>query len=220
MVPGDRQVEPRAVVAALLAACEATGVEVVRRAATSVDPGPSVGLDGGDRVASDVVVVAAGGRSATLVDVPVRPVKGQILRLRGGGSSLLTRTVRGIADGVSVYLVPRADGQLVVGATVEERGFDATVTAGAVKALLGAATRLVPGVAELELAEARAGLRPGTPDNAPVIGVDPDRDGVVVATGHFRNGILLTPVTADAVADLVTTGHSAAAATFGPERFR
>ena len=86
--------------------------------------------------------------------------------------------------------------------------------------LLGAATQLVPGVAELELAEARAGLRPGTPDNAPILGPVPGLDGVVAATGHFRNGILLAPVTADVIAEVVTAGGSALAAPFGPERFR
>jgi glycine oxidase len=220
LVPGDRQVEPRALVAALLTACAHAGVEMRREAAISVEAGPSVGLRSGARLDSDAVVVAAGCRSAQLVDLPVRPVKGQIVRLHGDVASLLTRTVRGLADGVSIYLVPRADGQLVVGATVEERGFDDTVTAGAVHELLTAATQLVPGVAELELAETRAGLRPGTPDNAPILGPVPDRAGVVAATGHFRNGILLTPVTADIVADIVTTGAAVLAVPFGPERFR
>jgi glycine oxidase len=108
----------------------------------------------------------------------------------------------------------------VVGATVEERGFDTTVTVGAVHELLESAVALVPGVAELELRDARAGLRPATPDNAPIIGPVRGVPGVVVATGHYRNGILLTPVTADAVADLVTSGTiPEAAAPFGLERF-
>jgi glycine oxidase len=119
-----------------------------------------------------------------------------------------------------VYLVPRAHGELVVGATVEEMGDDTTVTAGAVRDLLRAAIDLVPAVAELELVEATAGLRPGTPDNAPVIGSSPDRPGVVFATGHYRNGILLTPVTADAIATIVVDGTTpAAVAPFGIERF-
>jgi len=220
LVMGDRQVEPRALVLALLGACERAGVALCRDAATAVGAGPRVRLASGQELVSDVVVVAAGCRSAELVDLPVRPVKGQILRLRGDFPGLLTRTVRGLADGVSVYLVPRADGQLVVGATVEEQGFDTTVTAGAVHTLLASAMQLVPGITELELAEARAGLRPGTPDNAPILGPIPGLEGAVAATGHFRNGILLTPVTADSVADLVTTGASALAAPFGPERFR
>src|SRR5205814_1578519 len=105
-------------------------------------------------------------------DVPVRPVKGQILRLRfDPADPPLTKNVRGFAEGRSVYLVPRADGELVVGATVEELGYDTAVTVGAVHDLLRAATDLVPGVAELELVETHAGLRPGTPDNAPILGV-------------------------------------------------
>ncbi len=220
LVTGDRQVEPRALVQALLAACNRSGVELRRDGATAIEAGPRVRLASGAELVSDLLVVAAGCWTSELLDLPVRPVKGQILRLRGDVARQPAHTVRGLADGVSVYLVPRADGQLVVGATVEEQGFDTTVTAGAVHTLLDAAAQLVPGVTELELAEARAGLRPGTPDNAPILGPVPSLDGVVAATGHFRNGILLTPVTADAVADLVTTGASALAAPFGPERFR
>ncbi len=114
--------------------------------------------------------------------------------------SLLGRTVRGLVRGSSVYLVPRADGELVVGATQEELGPDTTVTAGGVWELLRDARLLVPGITELELAEAQAGLRPGTPDNAPVIGPGA-LPGLVLATGHFRGGVLLAPVTADMVAD-------------------
>jgi len=204
LVTGDHQVEPRALTAALLRAGERAGVELVRRAVTAVGPGPRVALDDGEVLESGSVVVAAGWRSAELLDIPVRPVKGQILRLRGDVSSLLTRTVRGLSHGVSVYLVPRASGELVVGATVEERGADTTVTAGAVRELLSAALDLVPGASELELHEASAGLRPGTPDNAPLLGRAPGEADVWVATGHYRNGILLTPVTADVVADLVS----------------
>jgi len=153
--------------------------------------------------------------------VPVRPVKGQIVRLRfDTGDPPLTRNVRGFAEGRSVYLVPRADGELVVGATVEEQGFDTAVTAGAVHDLLRAATDLVPGVAELELVETIAGLRPGTPDNAHVIGVSPRDPRIVHATGHYRNGILLTPVTADAVVSMLTgEGVPAVVAPFGVGRF-
>jgi glycine oxidase len=218
--PGDHQVEPRALSSALLAACGRAGVELDRRTVAALDPGPGVRLEDGEVLACDTVVVAAGCGSAGLVPVPIRPVKGQILRLAGDVAALLTRTVRGLWHGKSVYLVPRTDGELVVGATVEERGFDTTVTAGAVHELLESAVALVPGVAELELREARAGLRPGTPDNAPIIGPVRGVPDVVVATGHYRNGILLTPVTADAVADLVTSGTiPEAAAPFGLERF-
>ena len=176
-VPDDHAVDPREVVAAL-----AEGVDVVRRDVASVDE-----LD------ADAVVVAAGAWSGRLADVPVRPVKGQILRLRDpGGPGLLDRVLR-FEGG---YLVPRGDGRYVLGATMEERGFDTTVTAGGVYELLRDATELVPGVSELVLEEVAAGLRPGTPGNVPVI----RHEGrTVVATGHFRNGILLAPLTAERV---------------------
>ena len=148
--------------------------------------------------------------------VPVRPVKGQLLYLRGpAGQPLCQRNVRGL----EVYVVPRDDGRVVVGATVEEQGFDTRVTAGAVGDLLRAALELLPDVAELELAETVVGLRPGSPDNAPMLG-PAGPEGLVVATGHYRNGILLTPVTADAIAELLATGRvPELIAPFTPGRF-
>ncbi len=131
---------------------------------------------------------------------PVRPVKGQLLVLRG--TRRASRSATRIVAAERVYLVPRADGRLIVGATVEERGFDLQVTAGGVHELLREAYRALPDVAELELVETLAGLRPGTPDNAPLIGPGA-LDGLVLATGHYRNGILLAPVTADAVAAML-----------------
>ena len=150
----------------------------------------------------------------------IRPVKGQILRLAGDGEHpLLGRSVRGLVQGASVYLVPRDDGTVVVGATVEEQGFDTTVTAGAVYELFRDARRVVPGITELELVEARAGLRPGSPDNAPVVGAT-SVAGLMVATGHYRNGILLSPLTAEAVA-AVAAGEEPPAemVPFTPTRF-
>jgi glycine oxidase len=146
----------------------------------------------------------------------VRPVKGQLLYLRGPADQpLCSRTVRGL----EVYVVPRGDGRVVVGATVEEQGFDTTVTAGAVHDLLRAALELFPDVVELELLETVVGLRPGSPDNAPMLG-PAGPEGLVVATGHYRNGILLCPVTADAVAELLATGQvPELIAPFGPGRF-
>ncbi len=132
---------------------------------------------------------------------PVRPVKGHIVRLKGD-FELLERTVRGLVNGRACYLVPRADGSLVVGATVEERGFDLTVQAGAVHGLLDDARRLVPGIDELTFQEALAGLRPGTPDNAPFVGWSA-LPGVALATGHYRNGILLAPLTAQSIVALL-----------------
>jgi glycine oxidase len=146
----------------------------------------------------------------------VRPVKGQLLYLRGPASEpLCSHNVRGLEG----YIVPRNDGRVVVGATVEEQGFDTRVTAGAVHDLLRAAMELLPDVAELELLETVAGLRPGSPDNAPMLG-PAGPEGLVVATGHYRNGILLTPVTADAIAELLATGRvPGMLAPFAPGRF-
>jgi glycine oxidase len=180
-VPDDRAVDPRAVLDALRARVEVRRCEVGSL----------------DEVEAATVVVAAGAWSARLADVPVRPVKGQILRLRDpGGAGLVTRVVR-FEGG---YLVPRGDGRYVLGATVEERGFDTTVTAGGLYELLRDATEVVPGLSELVVEETGAALRPGTPGNVPIV----ERRGrVVIATGHFRNGILLAPVTADRVVAMV-----------------
>jgi len=192
----DHQVDPRSTVEALLLACERAGVRFERARAAEVAGGMVETTDG--PIACGVVVHAAGCWSGS----PVRPVKGQILRLRfDPAAPPLIATVRG----VDVYLVPRATGELVVGATVEEQGFDTAATAGAVYGLLHAGMRLVPGISELPIVEAGAGLRPGTPDNAPLLGPT-DVEGVVAATGHYRNGVLLAPITAEIVAELVDTG--------------
>ena len=165
--------------------------------------------DGGDIDAARVVV-AAGCWSGTVGGLPdalrtvIRPVKGQLLRLRhpAGVPPVISHTIRAIVRGTDVYLVPRADGELIVGATSEERGPDQTVTAGAVHDLLHDAMSVLPVTSELILAETCAGLRPGTPDNGPVVGrCGPD--GLLLVTGHYRNGILMSPVTADAAVALL-----------------
>lgn len=229
----DHQVDNRALVRALLAACEDEGVEVVHARATEVSTAAGhvdgVGLASGRGVDADAVVVAAGAWSSDLVDLPVRPVKGQLLHLhhpRQGPESmadpLVARNVRAVGgrpDRPAVYLVPRGDGRLVLGATAEERGFDTAVTVGAVLDLLREAYGLLPGLTAYELTETTAGLRPGTPDNAPLIG-PAGPDGLVVATGHHRNGILLTPITAEAVVAYLTGGEiPEAARPFVPQRF-
>ncbi|MCA1690292.1 MAG: glycine oxidase ThiO [Actinobacteria bacterium] len=196
-VPGERTVDPRWLTAALTTAARAAGAEL--REQTEVTG--LIGRDrvrgvhaGGEEIDAGAVVICAGAWSSELDGgAPVRPVKGQIMRLRDPtGPGLLERVVR-FEDG---YLVPRGDGRYVLGATVEERGFDRTVTAGAVHQLLRDASELVPGVLELEVCELAAGLRPGTPDNLPLIG-PAGRAGLFWATGHYRNGILLAPVTAE-----------------------
>lgn len=202
-VPDDRSIDPRRVTAALLAALDRHGVEVVARRARRVGAG-EVTLEDGAALRAGTVVVAAGAAAPDLgvPPVPVRPVKGQILRLRAEPAELPGRTIRALVRGSSVYLVPRPDGGLVVGATMEELGWSDTLTAGAVHQLLHDAMEVLPGVSEMELAETTVRHRPATPDNAPVIGAS-SVPGVVLATGHHRNGVLLAPVTADAVADLV-----------------
>jgi glycine oxidase len=226
-VPGDHAVDPRALVAALAAAAAAAGVTLRPRepvAGLLVEDGVAAGVihESGERVAAGAVVAAAGCWSGALegipreARVPVRPVKGQILRLRDpSGPGLLTRVVRT----EEAYLVPRGDGRYVLGATMEERGFDTTVTAGAVHELLRGAADVLPGIWELELEEAAAGLRPGTPDNAPVLGPSM-LPGLHWATGHHRNGILLAPVTADLVVAGIRDGRlPGSAAPFAAERF-
>ncbi len=226
LVPDDHQVDTRALLAALSAACGRVGVRRVNQVARSLDcrgeAVKGVKLADGETLTCDVVVLAAGAWSRRIEglppgSVPVRPVKGQLLHLRGPSAyPLATSNVRGL----DVYIVPRADGRVVVGATVEERGFDTTVTAGAVLELLRDAFELLPGVAELALTEAIAGLRPGTPDNGPLIGPGP-LEGLVLATGHYRNGILLTPVTADAVSDHLASGRLPDnVQPFSPHRFQ
>ncbi|WP_432977270.1 glycine oxidase ThiO [Dactylosporangium sp. CA-233914] len=201
--PGDHQVDPRR----LLAALRTLPVRFEAREVADLST-----------LRDDVIIIAAGAAAAALTGLPVRPVKGQLLRLRGP-EPLLRHVVRGVASGRHVYLVPRADGELVVGATEEERGADTTVTAGGVLDLLRPAADLLPGVAELALAETLAGLRPGTPDNAPIVGALHGTDAIV-ATGHHRNGVLLAPVTAAAVADLVTGGSTGVdLEAFGAGRF-
>lgn len=229
-VDEDKSVDNRRFVAALLEACRRGGVLLVLDRATAVTAAggrvSGVRLTSGDVLAADTVVLAAGVATPDVAgvptaEVPVRPVKGVILRLRVPAhlAPLLTRTVRGLVGGHPVYLVPRVEGELVVGATSSEQS-DTIVSAGAVYRLLRDARAVVPAVDEFELVEAIARLRPGTPDNAPILGPT-SLPGLVVATGHYRNGILLTPVTADAMVSLVLDGSlPPVAEPFGPHRFR
>jgi len=211
--PGEAAVDPRRLSAALLVALAELGVEVRSGAevtAALLDGERIVGVRtaAGDEFRTAAVVLAAGawsGEAAWLPEAarpPVRPVKGQILALRtADGEPACER----IIASERVYLVPRPNGHLIAGATTEERGFETTVTAGGVHELLREAYRLLPDVAEMELVEAMASLRPGTPDNLPLIGPGA-LDGLVLACGHYRNGILLAPLTGEAVAELLEVG--------------
>jgi glycine oxidase len=188
----DAQVDPRRVVGELV-----QRLDDLRTHADVVDLTPTgVELADGSRLAADRVVLAAGAWSARRLAkrLPIRPVKGQTLRLRGRLPA--TRIIRS----EHVYVVPRASGETVLGATIEDAGFDETTTSEATALLLRQAIRAVPAVAELELVEAVASLRPGTPDDGPLIG---DWEGLLIAAGHYRNGILLAPITAEAVAALL-----------------
>jgi glycine oxidase len=213
-VRDDHAIDPRRLVAALAEAVERTGGELrarTRVASVAVDDGVvgGVELEDGTHLAARSVVLAAGVRVARIgglpedARVPVRPVKGQVLRLRDPRGerpdpSLVERTIRG----EQAYLVPRGDGRYVLGATMEERGWDTAPTAGGAYELIRDMSEIVPGVLELEIEELEAGLRPATPDNLPAIGAGA-LEGLVWATGHHRNGILLTPVTAELVAGAV-----------------
>jgi glycine oxidase len=206
-VSGEARVDPRRVVAALTAALEGRGVAVRTEAevagADRRNGSWRVETSDGRSFEGRALVLAAGCWSGGVEWLsgppPVRPVKGEILTLRGSRDE---PACEGIVAGERVYMVPRDDGRLIVGATVEERGFDTTVTAGGVHELLREAYRVVPEIAELELVEATAGLRPGSPDNAPLIGRG-ETDGLLVATGHFRNGMLQAPATAECIASLL-----------------
>jgi glycine oxidase len=223
IVPGDHATDPRATVTALAEAGRHVGVQLctgvtaerIQREGARIT---GVRLAGGEVVTTRYVVVAGGAWSGAIGGLPaiaLRPVKGQILRLRDpSGPGLLDRIVR-FEGG---YLVPRGDGRYVLGATMEERGFDTTVTAGGLYELLRDAGELVPGVQELIVEETAAGLRPATPDNAPVLGRSDELPGLVWATGHHRNGILLTPVSADIVVAAIE-GTAPAPAPFAAARF-
>ncbi|HEX6688307.1 MAG TPA: glycine oxidase ThiO [Solirubrobacterales bacterium] len=207
--PEEASVDPRALVAALLAALEAerdvellTGI-VVEAALLDGERVVGVRIESGEELRATATVLATGAWSAQAewlpepARPPVRPVKGQILELRSRDGVVPCHR---IVASERVYLVPRPDGRLVVGATVEEQGFDTAVTAGGVHELLREAYRLLPEVAEMELVEATSGLRPATPDNLPLVGAG-GVDGLLWATGHYRNGILLAPLTADTLVE-------------------
>ncbi len=233
----DGSIDARLLAAALLQAATAAGARHVPLGVTELliaaGRAAGVALADGTTVTCGQVVLAAGWQSADIDGLPegaappVRPVKGQIIRLRttaataaaGLPPGLLQRTVRAVVRGSSVYLVPRDSGELVVGATQEELGPDTTVTAGGLWELLRDARTVVPGITELALADAVARLRPGTPDNAPVLGAA-QLPGLVIATGHFRAGVLLAPVTADTVAAYLCSGEPDPLwAAFPPDRF-
>jgi glycine oxidase len=225
--PEDHQVDNRKLAAGLRVAAEAAGATIhehkpVKDISLAGGRADGVVLADGVKVAADVVVLAAGAWSRTIGGLapelrpPVRPIKGQMLSLKmDAAAPLMTHVIW--APGV--YMVPRRDGRLIVGATVEEKAFDTSLTAGGLLTLLEAAWRTIPAIEELPIDEMWVGHRPGSRDDAPIVGPGPAQ-GLIYATGHHRNGILLAPVTVDAVAKLVLEGAlDPAIRPFGIERF-
>lgn len=222
-LPDDHQVDPvRLMAAAVDAVGSAPGIEIetgtaVRALRSEAGHVAGVETDRGSVSAAWVVLAAgawSGGIQRLPRALPVRPVKGQMAAIRPRQPS-----IRGIVGGRGAYCVPRDDGRVVVGATVEERGFDATVSRIEVDALVASAADIVPAFSEAEVVSRWAGLRPGTPDSLPIVGPDPGLPGLAYATGHYRNGILLAPLTAACVAAVVTgrpSPHDLAA--FAPGR--
>jgi glycine oxidase len=227
-VPDDHAIDPRTLIKALVLAAINAGVEIrtsaeIERLSITGERITGLVLTGGESITAEHVVIATGVWSGSLgglpddARVPIRPVKGQILRLHDpSGPGLMTRALRMQGSG---YVVPRGDGRYVLGATTEEKGFDTTVTAGPVFELLRDAIELLPGFGELVFDELIAGLRPSTPDNAPALGPGA-LGGLHWATGHYRHGILLTPITAQLVVPALTGEEPPAlAAPFSPSRF-
>jgi glycine oxidase len=221
--PDDGSIDPRVLNAALITAVEALGGTVVRRSVVRVGD-HTVTLDDGDAVAFDRLVLAAGCWTHHIGGLPdgavpeIRPVKGQVLRLHAD-PALLKVTTRAFAKGSSLYLVPRPDGELVIGSTYEERGYDEAATAEGISALIARAAKVIPGVGSLRFGEISAGLRPGSPDDLPVIGPTAVPD-VYMASGHFRMGVQLAPVTAEGMAAYLTdTAPHASVVPFTPLRF-
>ena len=223
--PHDHQVDNRLLGPALAIAFERAGGHLVHslEATLDIEAGRVVGVhteESWHKV--DVTVLAAGPWSRLVPGLPkeaappVRPLKGQMLALTMPEGAPL---IRHVVWGANCYLVPRGDGRLIVGATTEEKGFDETITAGGVLGLLDDAWRTLPGIEELPIQEMWTGFRPGSPDDMPILGPAPI-DGLVLATGHHRNGILLTPATAELIADYIVTGRADPRMTaFGLDRF-
>jgi glycine oxidase len=227
LVEGDWSCDNRLLWRALIKAAHRMGVRelpgFVHRVTSSSGVVTGVELADGSRIGAGWVVLANGawaGQIDGLPDLPVRPVKGQIVRLDPGRLPGPSLTIRAYVRGAEIYLVPRESGrEVVLGATVEELGFDHRVTAGAVYELLRDGRTVMPMSAEYALAETSVGWRPGTPDNAPILGRC-DVEGVVLATGHYRNGVLLTPITADVITTLIMSGDlDSLAAPFTLDRF-
>ncbi len=223
LLPNDHQVDSRRLTEAVLLAAQKRGVMLRERAEVEnivVEQGRAAGAKvGGEKVAASRILVAAGCWSATLGPecarlAPTKPIRGQILALKTAGPCL-RRVIRGPA-----YLVPRKDGRVLVGSTMEDVGFDKSTTGEALARLRTSAEEMVPRLREAKIAESWAGLRPDSPDHLPILG-GCDIENLFFATGHYRNGILLAPATARVLTDLILRGSSSVPIEiFSPLRFR
>ena len=232
LVRSDHSVDNRALVVALIAACKANGVEFVKESAIGIE----FDRESGQRkvravrtsrqfITASQIVVAAGAWSSQILgaeSLGVRPILGEILKVapRSRAIKTITHTIRGTVRGFPVYLVPRANGDIIIGATEVETGFDLDPTAGGVFQLLRDAREVFPYLSEMRIVELMTGLRPGSPDNAPLMGPLADAVGLFAATGHYRNGVLLAPATGE-VMSAYLTGKSIPdyASAFTPSRF-
>lgn len=221
--PEEASVDNRALTLAVQEAARRRGAQIfARKGAEAIlrEGSRCTGLKaGGENITASQTVIAAGSYSASIAGVadyaPVRPAKGQMISLRCDGVK-----IERVLWSEHIYLVPRNDGRILAGATVEYVGFDKTVTAGGVRKLLNAAMELVPGLEAARIEETWAGLRPDTPDHLPILG-PADLEGLLFATGHFRSGVLLTPVTAKLIHEWVTNKNvSADLGRFSPLRFQ
>jgi glycine oxidase len=227
--PDDHQVDPRALAAALIAAFTRAGGRIheyapVERILVEGERATGVRV-GGEDIPADAVLLAAGAWSGKVqgllpwVPIPVRPVKGQMIAVQQPPHALLEHCVWARDNTRMVYLAPKSNGRLLIGATVEEVGFDTQVTVGGILDLLGMAWETLPGLYDLPIVETWAGLRPSSRDNAPILGKTAI-EGLYVATGHYRNGILFAPVTTEDVGHLILTGETTdVIAPFALERF-
>lgn len=219
-IPDDLQIEPRELLAALKVAFAKRGGILkenceVRELLTTSDRVFGVRLSDEMAVDANQVILAAGSWSPQISEqLPIRPVKGQIITLRADATCKLSHVIRA----PEAYLAPKENGRWIVGATNEEMGYDVTKTAGPIMELLQGAYEAVPAIFDCQLEEIGVGLRPGTPDNAPILGKS-SIDGLIYATGHYRNGILLTPVTAEEISNLILSGNSALLEKFSLKRF-
>lgn len=219
---GDHSVDNRLLTGALHLASERAGVHFLAEEALRIETGGAAGsavvTSGGTRIDAARVVLAAGSWSGRIGGlprpVPVEPVHGELICYRAPGLVRHTIATHGS------YLVPRGDGRLIAGATASRIGFTATTTDAGRALVKERAEMLVPALADLEIVDHWSGLRPGTPDDFPILGADPDHPSLIYATGHYRNGILLAPITASIVADLVAgRAPSVDISPFGIERF-